>query len=389
MGRRRDSSAFAPDLVRTQILTTLGSAGSMSRSDLMDHLGLSAPTVTENVRRLIDLGFVRELSPVVAGSGRPRVPIKLIPDAAHVAGLAPGATDLNAAVIGLDGSIATAVTHDFAPDEPVGPQAARTMRAVLDGHPHPELIRGVGVGLPGVVDGETGIMRLSGTFGPSWTDRDVRSEIAAATGLPTVVDNELRASTVAELLFGLGRDHDDFGVLGLGDGVGFGMVLDREVLRGPAGIGGELGHVALDPDNSVCLCGNRGCLQAKVRVPALLERAVAAGAIAAGDGLDQLLAAAPHSADVRDILLTAGQVLGRAIAIVVNLLGIQALRVIGTGHLLWPYLRDGFEHAGRAATLAPARGLEVVVTDWSEPEFARSAACLMLAQRSFGLLQRS
>ncbi|MDQ6657500.1 MAG: hypothetical protein M3Z00_04600 [Actinomycetota bacterium] len=55
---------------------------------------------------------------------------------------------------------------------------------------------------------------------------------------------------------------------------------------------------------------------------------------------------------------------------------------------LWPYLRSGFEHAGRGATVAPARGLQVLVTEWSESEFARSAACLMLAQRGSVLPQR-
>ncbi|MFE2093131.1 winged helix-turn-helix transcriptional regulator [Streptomyces sp. NPDC059460] len=95
------------DLVQTEILALLGAAGPLSRAEVAHRLNLGAATVTDHPRRLIGEGFLRELEPRASGTGRPRVPLQLVPDVAHVLGLRVAVDHLVGVVVRLDGRITT------------------------------------------------------------------------------------------------------------------------------------------------------------------------------------------------------------------------------------------------------------------------------------------
>ncbi|MFE7245430.1 ROK family protein [Streptomyces sp. NPDC057580] len=209
-----------------------------------------------------------------------------------------------------------------------------------------------------------------------WRDLSLGAELGRALPVPLLVDNDLRSSTTAELLFGMGSDHDDFLVLGIG------VVLERRVQRGANGFSGEFGHLPVDPAGPRCNCGNGGCLQALVGQTALLERARRAGVgLGSRDGLAELIDAAEGGERaVLTILEEAGELLGRSVAGVVNVLAIKAIKVIGESHVLWPFLGPAFTAAAVAETIEPLRDLEITVSPWRDTEHARGAACLLLAR---------
>jgi len=117
----------------------------------------------------------------------------------------------------------------------------------------------VGVGSAGFVDAT----RSTVLFAPNlaWRNLAVGDRVAAATGLPTVVENDANSAAWGEFRFGAAEDVDDMVCLTVGTGVGGGLVLDGVLYRGAHGIGGELGHLRLVPQGRRCGCGRQGCLE--------------------------------------------------------------------------------------------------------------------------------
>ncbi|MER6980251.1 ROK family transcriptional regulator, partial [Streptomyces carpinensis] len=316
------------DLIQTEILALLGAAGPLSRAEIAQLLRVGAATVTDHTRRLIGEGFIRELKPhVSSGKGRPRVPLQLVPTAAHVLGLRVAIDHLAGVVVGLDGQITDEFRLPLRVAESPVPLLTQVLREEIEARRNTTPIRGVGIAVPGMVDPMTGVVRLSAIM--DWHDLPLAAELGRALPVPILVDNDLRSSTTAELLFGMGRDHDDFLVLGIGDGLGMGVVLERRVQRGADGLSGEFGHMPVDRNGPRCNCGNRGCLQSLVGQTALLERARRAGVeLGPGDGLSELVDAAERGERaVLAVLDEAGELLGRSVAGVVNVLAVKAVKV--------------------------------------------------------------
>ncbi|MFI6599697.1 ROK family protein [Nonomuraea sp. NPDC050536] len=359
---------YREDLVRAEILALAGSQP-LNRSQIAARLGLGAATVSDHTRRLIELGFMRELPPQVSGPGRPRVPLEVVADAAHTLGLRVHPDHLVGVVMRLDGSEVRRFKLPFSPaDDPVD-QLASACEPVLED----SRVRAVGLALPGLIDPFAGTVRLSPRLG--WTDLPLLPLLAARLPVPVLIDNDTRASTTAELLFGAGREHDDFLVLAIGDGVGMGIVLGRRVHRGPDGVAGEFGHVPIGPGGPTCVCGRRGCLDAYVADYALAAEARARG-LTSTQVPDLVRLAAEDAPGIRDLLAETGAILGRAVAGVANVLAVRAMTVIGESHVLWPYLAPGFHSVSDDGILP---GLDIAVRPWDDSGHALGAASLVLA----------
>lgn len=119
---------------------------------------------------------------------------------------------------------------------------------------------GIGIGVAGQVDAQKGAVFFAPNLG--WRDEPLREDLARSTGLPVRVENDVRAATRGEWLYGAGRGCDDLVCLFVGTGIGGGVVSGGRVLTGCSNTAGELGHITLDLDGPSCRCGNRGCLEA-------------------------------------------------------------------------------------------------------------------------------
>ncbi len=133
-------------------------------------------------------------------------------------------------------------------------------------------IEGVGVAVPGMVDQSTGRVLNAPALG--WRDVELRKPLAVATGLPVEIENSGRACTLALLL--LERSEaarpQNFVYVGVSDGVGVGVVVNGELLRGADHIAGEFAHVPLDLEGPRCMCGATGCWEAYISNLATLSR---------------------------------------------------------------------------------------------------------------------
>jgi glucokinase len=118
----------------------------------------------------------------------------------------------------------------------------------------------VGVGAAGFIDNT----RSRVLFAPNlaWRDLDLRADLERLTGLPVVIENDANAAAWGEFRFGAGADVSDLLLVTVGTGVGGGVVLDGELVRGAFGVAAEIGHIRLVRDGITCGCGLRGCLEA-------------------------------------------------------------------------------------------------------------------------------
>jgi predicted NBD/HSP70 family sugar kinase len=158
----------------------------------------------------------------------------------------------------------------FDPEELVS-QIAERVRRVVRAHGSEGSIEGVGLVVPGMVDKETGRVLNSPQLG--WRHVDVRDALARAVELPVYIENAPVACALAQVW--MGRDGEaggDFAYVTVSDGVGVGVVVNGQVIRGHDDAAGEFGHIALMPGGALCLCGRRGCWEAYTSNVATLSR---------------------------------------------------------------------------------------------------------------------
>src|SRR5579859_133438 len=136
-------------------------------------------------------------------------------------------------------------------------------------------LAGIGIGVPGIIDMETGMLRESPNL-PGWHDYPVRDEIERRLGVRVILENDANAAALGEKWQGAGREVGSMGMITLGTGVGGGLVLDGEIWHGMTGMAGELGHITVDPEGPQCGCGNRGCVEQYASATAIKRMAIEA-----------------------------------------------------------------------------------------------------------------
>jgi len=190
-------------------------------------------------------------------------------------GVDVGGTTVAAGLVADDGLV---LEHAQAPTHARGAgRALDTIVDLLDRLREAALARdltvgGVGVGVPGIVDAEHGVVGADVHYVPELARAPLAELLARHVGRPVFVDNDVNVLALAEWRWGAGRGARSLVMLALGTGVGGGIVLDGRLHRGHAGYGGELGHVPIDFDGPPCICGGRGCLKAYVSGTDIAER---------------------------------------------------------------------------------------------------------------------
>src|SRR5919206_4275048 len=138
----------------------------------------------------------------------------------------------------------------------------------------PQDFLGVGVGAPGPLDRERGIVVVAPNLG--WHDFPLRDEISERIRLPVTLDNDANCATVGEWWRGAAQGARNVVGLTIGTGIGGGLIFNGRLYHGASDMAGEIGHTTIDSNGRRCKCGNYGCLEAYASGPAIAERAVEA-----------------------------------------------------------------------------------------------------------------
>lgn len=208
---------------------------------------------------------------------------------------------------------------------------ARTLQAKLPNDS--AALAGVGVGVPGLVDIESGTTKFLPNFPTQWRDVPAARTIGDGLKCPVRLLNDVRTATLGELRFGHGKDQPDLSMVffAIGTGVGGGVVIDGKLRLGPLGSAGELGHQTIKLDGPRCGCGNRGCLEVLASGPAIAAEGVRLMLMGHAPALFELVqgnanqvttremaTAAEHDKSVREAITNAATYIGIAAANVVT-----------------------------------------------------------------------
>ena len=132
-------------------------------------------------------------------------------------------------------------------------------------------VAAAGVGLPGLVNPESGHVIFSTDF-PSLARGDLDAELERATGLSVHLENDANAAAYGEYHAGVGRGSRHMFYITIGDGIGGAFLFDGKIWRGASGFAGEFGHITIDPEGIECACGNTGCLETVASAPNIVRR---------------------------------------------------------------------------------------------------------------------
>jgi predicted NBD/HSP70 family sugar kinase len=375
------------------VLRHVHDLGPRSRARIADETGLNKATVSSLVAELVERGLLREGSADSSRAlGRPGQLVEL--DGTGVFGVGAEINVDYLAVVALD--LAGNVVHEkrvpmdvahLGPGTTLDRFAELVQEAVdaRDGQ-----LAGVTLALPGLVEGETGELKLAPNLG--WSELSVAKEMRTRLGEPTYplyVDNEANLATLAAYAELRQTDElHDLVLLTGAVGVGGGVVAGGQLLRGASGYSGEVGHMPVAPPGQTCGCGRTGCWETVVGLSALLRKATDPTDPVRDPSLDveRRLAAIVERAEAGDVrTLTAlkdvGTWLGVGGAILVNILNPAVLVLGGYFAVLGPWLEEPLEKALRERVLAPdGGGCRVVRSDLGFGAAVRGGAQVCLDQ---------
>lgn len=177
-----------------------------------------------------------------------------------------GGTSMRAAVVAHDGTVlafAKRKTHpELGAPAVVGRLAECIEKAIHAADLHTRDIGGIGVGVPGPVDSERGVVRLAVNLGRDWNNLPLAEELQKRLKLPAYIDNDVRVGALGEFTHGAGQGLSDMVAVFVGTGIGGGLVLDGELRKGWRGSAGEVGHtVVADGNGIVGKTGQQGTVE--------------------------------------------------------------------------------------------------------------------------------
>jgi predicted NBD/HSP70 family sugar kinase len=238
------------------VLDTIRTGAPISRAEIARRAGISKPTVSLALQTLLGAGLVREAAAGPVGPSYGALYFEPVAEAALVLGIDLGARFLRGALCDLSGTIRA--RQDI---EHGGADADRALDAIVElrdalvrsaGLSH-ELIDETVVGIPGVVEQETGAVGLA-TNVPGLDGRRYAAELEARLGERITLENDVNLAALGERRLGIAQGVDDFMFLSVGTGLGAGLVLRGELQRGHHGAAGELDYVAVGLDHEIDPC---------------------------------------------------------------------------------------------------------------------------------------
>jgi predicted NBD/HSP70 family sugar kinase len=359
--------------------------GPRSRARLAAAVGLTRATVSSLVGELIDRGFLLERELVRAGTvGRPGRLIALSDTTVVALGLEINVDYLAACVLDLAGNIRYEqfLRHDnrtMSPDLVLDELADLAGRALVG--VEGEGLRAVGttLAIPGLVDYASGMLLASPGLG--WPGMSLEYELGRRLGQPhhyLSVENDANLAALGELWLVQGQRWGDFLRVSGEIGVGGALVVNRELLRSGSGLGGELGHVTIDPEGPRCACGSHG-QEALLRASGL--QAMVGTSIALPDGGISLIVKNARRGDpgVLAALTQAGRALGLACAAAVNLFAPNTIVLGGIYAPLFPWLRGPLRaELEERSYLTHHSNIAIVASELGPHAAVRGAASLAL-----------
>jgi len=348
------SSEVVREINRRVVLNLIRTRQPLSRADLARLSGLQRSTISLIVEELVKEQWVLEGPTARLPRGRRPTYLRLN-DERVIIGVDIRPTQTLVALADVNGKFAAheAFATPSDPETALKELIARIQR--LFDSCRGKKVEGIGISLPGRVDTASG--RL--VFAPNlrWPEVDIRGPVEKATGLDVEMENAASACVLAAAWF----DHVEsrnLVVVTVSEGIGTGILVNRQLARGLSGMAGEFGHVPLDPRGPLCSCGSHGCWEVFGSNRAALRYYLESGSEARGLSFQDLLGLAEQG-DARAglALETMARYLGRGMRMIVAGLDPEQILVIGdltrSWHRFGPIIQAEVEAQVLPGAVAP------------------------------------
>ncbi|QQA41412.1 ROK family transcriptional regulator [Pelagovum pacificum] len=361
-------------LNRRSVLGLLRMKPGLSRAELAGQIGLSRAAITSVVNEMLDEGLLLEGETSAGAPGRRPIPLEIKYDAGFAVGVRVRGSSLQCVLTDLSTQVLETVVVPLEDTSPPGlveaiATAVELLEAKNTGRGAP--IIGIGVGIPGAVQAETG--KVLRSFRLGWRNVQLARMLAARVEVPVWVDDDVHAFALAQFLFGAARHSGTSAVLAVGEGVAAASIVEGGVRRGAYGAAGKIGHIRIAPDGPLCECGRRGCLQSLHAEGGMVER------WSKGGRAEFLAAIKAGESDALRIARESGEAIGRVAAIYCSTIDPTMLLIGGEATELGAAFLMPLQESLKDTIMADH---VEIITDWDEAAWARGAAALA-TQRLF------
>jgi predicted NBD/HSP70 family sugar kinase len=377
---RTASSEVVRDINRRIVLNLIRTRQPISRADLARASGLQRSTISLIVEQLIAESWVVEGPMGRLPRGRRPTFLNLNQDRVII-GVDIRPSQTTVALADANGKL---TFQEATPTDPDPAAAIESLIAAIGRIRNScgdKKIEGIGISLPGRFNPTTD--RL--VFAPNlaWRDVDLRRPIAEATGLAVALENAANACVLAAVWFDHIDDHRNLVVVTVSEGIGTGVLVNGELVRGLSGMAGEFGHVPLNPEGPVCGCGSRGCWEVFASNRAALRYYEELGGDAAGLSFAELLNRADggDAAAVRALESMAHH-LGRGMRMIVAGLSPERILVIGDLTRSWHRFGPVIEAEVQAQVL-PGGAMPVVAPTHEDGMARLRGTIALVLQKDF------
>jgi len=318
------------------ILRALRRQGKISRSEISNITGWSKAKASQEIRSLVDKGYLVEIGEGISKGGRKPGLLRINDQLGYIAGIDIGATSLDIALADVTGLVLQRCSETtdvkLSPESVFGRCSELLLELIRTQGATPDQVLGIGVGVPGPVDFARGVL-VAPPLMPEWENFPIRDFLKKTfISAFVVVDNDVNIMALGEQRAGDAAGIDHFIFVKIGTGIGAGIISNGKIHRGSDGCAGDIGHICVDKEGPLCSCGNQGCLEAMAAGPAIVSKALEAARNGTSPILSQMresngglirpedVNAACREGDqaALDIIRDSGQMIGDVLAGLVN-----------------------------------------------------------------------
>jgi predicted NBD/HSP70 family sugar kinase len=365
---------------RELVLRTIFDHETISRAEIARVTKLTRTTVSDAVGALIDGGLVKEVGFGSSLGGKNPILLSLVADSRYLIGLNLAQDRFVGAIVNLRGEIKE--TCELPVVGRNGEQALELVYQILDellqGDSKP--VVGIGVGAPGLINTREGIVLNAVNL--DWRDLPLAALLEARYGLPVSVLNDSQATAIGEYVYGGAHGPDaNLVVVNVKQGIGAGILINGQLFQGDGGGAGEIGHLVVQENGTLCRCGKKGCLETIASTQAVINRLQSARRDEMPTALQDIVADFEAGDPLsREIILNAGRVLGSELGNLVGTLNIN--KMVLTGDMTqfgkpWLEAVSSAMHEAALSRMAEDTILEIGTLDYRGCILGASALIIM------------
>lgn len=248
------------------VLEMIREKGPINKAEIARRAELSIPTVMKITEEFERQKLIRNVGKGESTGGKRPDLFEIVPDAFHVMGIDIGRHYVKMVIMDIEAQILRSDSFPVSDDQVQQPEeflnfiGDKALHLISDCKEKMKYFMGIGVGMPGILDYETGKVLFSPDF--NWIDVPLLEILKKKLNYEVMLENANRVLALGEYTYGAARNSEYLFCINLGYGIGAAIIDKGELVQGKSGTSGEFGHVIMIPDGPVCACGNRGCLEA-------------------------------------------------------------------------------------------------------------------------------